>query len=236
MGERLCFSFMSQEDKKIDRNHVYFCKGLKHVITESKGKLTQLSISKLAGVSPVNMSRVMNSPFGTTPKWRKIVAEAAGTTSGDLIDLGLRLSGEIPDIQQGEKDHEDGRRIPLLSWEQAADWPEVSGGVSDWVKTNGDHSNNSFAMTIKTDSMAHEFQIGETIIVDTEITPVSGMFVITKMTNTGNKRGVDIGQLIMTQSSTLLSPTNSRYPVFDLSNFDYQIVGVIVLKQKTYPK
>lgn len=224
---------MINNDEKIDLNHVHFCKGLRHLINESRGELTQKSICEKAHVSAVNMSRVLNSTHGTTPRWRTVVAEAAGSTAKDLISAGLSLSdkGIMERRPDGSREDQAGG-VPLLTWNQARNWPEAT-EVRAWVQTPAGHSPRTFALKIKDDSMEPEFQAGDTIIVDSNVKPISGKFVIIK-TLKGENGEATIGQLIRNDASTVLAPTNRRYPIIDLSGIFFEIIGTVIYKQKSY--
>ena len=74
-----------------------------------------------------------------------------------------------------------------------------------------------------------EFVDGDTITIDPDRTPVNGCFVIAK---DGEK--TTFKQLVIDGASVFLKPLNSRYPVKDMTGVDFQVIGVVVNKEKRY--
>lgn len=78
-----------------------------------------------------------------------------------------------------------GKRVPLISWVQAGNWSEVAdylspGDGDDWLPVYQEVGPHTFALIIKGDSMEPEFRDGDTIIVDPDVSPGPGDYVVAK--------------------------------------------------------
>lgn len=76
-------------------------------------------------------------------------------------------------------------RIPLISSVQAGVWTEVvdnfsPGDAQDWLMTDQRLSKRAFALEIKGLSMLPEFKPGDRIIIDPDVAPHPGDFVVAK--------------------------------------------------------
>lgn len=77
------------------------------------------------------------------------------------------------------------RQIPLISCVQAGMWTEVAdsyapGDAAEWLLTDLDLSGYAFALEIKGESMLPDFRPGDRVIIDPEIAPSPGDFVVAK--------------------------------------------------------
>ncbi|ELI8163500.1 LexA family protein [Yersinia kristensenii] len=77
------------------------------------------------------------------------------------------------------------RKIPLISYVQAGALAQNAQilsemGEFEYVLTDMDWSENTFALKIEGDSMQPEFKAGDVIVVDPEIEPCPGEFVVAK--------------------------------------------------------
>lgn len=78
-----------------------------------------------------------------------------------------------------------GARIPLISSVQAGVWTEVvdnfsPGDAQDWLMTDQRLSKRAFALEIKGLSMLPEFKPGDRVIIDPDVAPQPGDFVVAK--------------------------------------------------------
>ncbi|GAA6553195.1 S24 family peptidase [Klebsiella pneumoniae] len=76
-------------------------------------------------------------------------------------------------------------QIPIISWVQAGTWTSESDarnleGAVDYILTNGAHSFGTFALKVRGKSMEPEFKEGDTIIVDPDLCPGPGDYVVAK--------------------------------------------------------
>lgn len=77
------------------------------------------------------------------------------------------------------------RRIPLISYVQAGHWTDVTdsyqpGAGDEYLLTDMDVSASTFALEIKGDSMLPEFREGDRVIIDPNVVPQPGDFVVAK--------------------------------------------------------
>lgn len=86
---------------------------------------------------------------------------------------------------------------------------------------------NAYALRVEGDSMAPEFPEGTTIIVDPDIKPKHGDYVIIRL---DSKEHVTFKQLIIDSGRKYLKPFNERYPLIEVSKTD-TFCGVIKEKQ-----
>lgn len=76
-------------------------------------------------------------------------------------------------------------KIPLISYVQAGVWTEAvdsfhPGDADDWLLTDLELSGLAFALQIKGDSMLPEFNPGDRVIIDPDVAPQPGDFVVAK--------------------------------------------------------
>lgn len=77
----------------------------------------------------------------------------------------------------------DGVQTPRLDFVQAGTWTETDGSQDPpdgYLVSSRDIGPNSFALTIKGNSMLPEFMPGDDIIVDPDVKPRTGDFVVAK--------------------------------------------------------
>lgn len=76
-------------------------------------------------------------------------------------------------------------KIPLIDYVQAGNWtapadPYATGDAEDWLLTDQSLSKSAFALEIKGDSMLPEFKPGDRVIIDPQVSPSPGNFVVAK--------------------------------------------------------
>ncbi|HDL7098248.1 TPA: helix-turn-helix domain-containing protein [Yersinia enterocolitica] len=186
--------------------------------------LTQTEVADRAGVSQQSIEAIES---GRTKKPRNILALARvlECDASWLVNGGvLKSMAEI-----------NTRRIPLISYVQAGALAQNSEifselGEFEYVLTDMDWSENTFALKIEGDSMQPEFKAGDVIIVDPEIEPCPGEFVVAK--NGDNEatfkkyrpqaisvNGVPVFELV---------PLNPDYPAIRSDMVPVTIIGTMV--------
>lgn len=136
----------------------------------------------------------------------------------------------------------DVRRVPVLSYVQAGAMTEagcvdLSQAYDDYITTDLDLSEQSFALEIKGDSMVappgsaeDSFHEGDRIIVDCSVTPLPGDFVVAKngeheatfkkyRPRGVDEQGRDVFELV---------PLNEDYPAMRSDRQHLEIIGVMV--------
>lgn len=191
-------------------------------------KLTQGQLGKALGVSDVTVGyweRDLNVPGG---KSLTKLAQYLGVTEGFL------LYGHEEEANVGPAPV-TAQQIPIISYVQAGAWsPECDArnldGTIDYILTSEFHSYSTFALKVKGKSMEPDFVEGDVIIVDPELHPGPGDYVVAKNGSdeaTFKKyraRGVsESGEEIFE-----LVPLNEDYAVRNSANEKIRIVGVVV--------
>jgi SOS-response transcriptional repressor LexA len=137
-----------------------------------------------------------------------------------------------PNFTQAPEDRQAPRPVPVVSWVAAGGWeyaadPHPPGNADEWVDSSWARSPNSFALVTHGDSMSPEFCEGDIIVVDPDVPPHNGSFVIAK-----NGAEATFKQLIVDGDRRYLKPLNPRYPIID--GVGFRVVGVVVEKKKRY--
>lgn len=122
--------------------------------------------------------------------------------------------------------------IPLLSWEQAAQWPEQEASAHPSIPvSNHIASADAFALPIMNDLMESDhgisFPANSQIIVDVQQEAQPNDFILVK---SSRHNQLLFRQWIVDADRQYLKPLNQRYPIMALPN-DAQIIGVIVQVQ-----
>ncbi len=132
-----------------------------------------------------------------------------------------------------------GRRIPLIDYVQAGAWtcpadPYAVGDGFEWLLTDLALADCAFALEIKGDSMQPEFKPGDRVIIDPEVLPQPGDYVVAKNGDDeatfkkyrprgSNERGDVVFELV---------PLNEDYPSMRSDIQPIQIVGTMVEHRK----
>lgn len=132
------------------------------------------------------------------------------------------------------------RRIPLLNYVQAGDFADCGQNFTmedvEYLLTDLDLSDRAFALQIKGDSMLPEFKEGDRIIVDCEISPRPGDFVVAK--NSDQEATFKKYRLLRIDESGQeifeLTPLNEDYPSMRSDQHRIQIIGTMVEHRKYY--
>lgn len=132
------------------------------------------------------------------------------------------------------------RHIPLLDYVQAGDFVDSDQNFTmedvEYLLTDLNLSERAFALQIKGDSMLPEFKEGDRIIVDCEISPKPGDFVVAK--NNEQKATFKKYRLLQIDSSGQevfeLPPLNEDFPSMRSDEHHIQIIGTMVEHRKYY--
>ena len=152
-----------------------------------------------------------------------------------------------PNEQSEEVDFHDRpplglRRVPRISFVQAGLWTEAvdayaPGAGDDYLLTQTDLGPHAFALTVRGESMEPEFKEGDTIIIDPDVKPSPGDFVVAKNTReeaTFKKyrpRGVnELGEQVIE-----LVPLNEDFPSLRSDYTPLLIIGTM-MEHRRYRK
>lgn len=141
---------------------------------------------KNKGVSQKDLAKTVGVSQASITYWESDANEPAG---GNLLALA-RAMGVTPDwLISGRGDPSGpelepapigGRMVPIISEVQAGTWREVRDGLqtAEMLLTDLDLSPHAFALTIRGDSMLPEFREGDRVIIDPDVGPAPGDFVV----------------------------------------------------------
>ncbi|WP_407084626.1 LexA family protein [Pluralibacter gergoviae] len=186
--------------------------------------LTQTEAAEIAGIRQQSWQSIED---GKTLKPRNIVgiAKALRCDAAWLLNGGAFMS--INDVNS--------KRVPLISYVQAGALAEKNpiqafDGNLEYVLTDLDVSEFTFALRIEGDSMEPDFKAGDVVIIDPEIEPAPGEFVVAK--NGGQQatfkkyRPTSID--MQGRQHFELIPLNDDYPVISSINQHLTIIGVMI--------
>lgn len=206
-------------------------------------RIAQKSPSQLALETGVSSSAFSQLLSGKTKSLRSNTAAKLAAATGVRMSWLISGEGEMrgPENEPGNV----GRaaigavRIPLISYVQAGAWtmvddPYAPGDAAEWLMTDLELSTHAFALEIKGDSMTPEFKPGDRVIIDPNVVPQPGDFVVAKNGDdeaTFKKyrpRGAnDRGDLIFE-----LVPLNEDYPSMRSDITPILIVGTMIEHRK----
>jgi SOS-response transcriptional repressor LexA len=143
---------------------------------------TLAAFARHYGLDSTYLSQLLNGH-------RNLGEKAARNLEGKLgwaprsMDRPLDESGE--DLDFCARPPAGLRRVPRISFVQAGVWteavdPYTQGAGDDYLLTQTDLGPQAFALTVRGGSMEPEFKEGDTIIIDPEVKPSPGDFVVAK--------------------------------------------------------
>lgn len=187
--------------------------------------LSEEAFGKLFGVSRGAVQQ-WEKEGGTAPrrKIQPIVANALGLTVAQLMS-GNADTSDGPEI---------GGFVPLLSSVQAGCFKEFvdnfhpGDGALESIPTSVPVKRHTFALRVAGDSMEPEFHAGMILIIDPELDPNPGDYVVAK----NGDEETTFKQLIKDGADWYLKPLNDRYPIKPLGNAS--IIGVLRAVEKRY--
>lgn len=193
-----------------------------------KAKLSQEALAFELDLTKGNVSAWENGRH--KPKLEQILRIA------QLTGVGLPLEAKGFNVAPAPV---GARKIPLISYVQAGCWTGIvdnylPGDAEEWLLTDLDLSGCAFALQIKGDSMLPEFKEGDRVIIDPNVGPLPGDFVVAKNGDeeaTFKKyrpRGVNEQGTVVFE----LVPLNEDYPSMRSDSTPISIVGTMVEHRK----
>lgn len=196
---------------------------LKDRIKEAQGDLSKAAFARAVGVTGASVTQWLD---GTTKSLKGDVATKMERATGYRADwiLNGRLPKRVDNVERGP----DVRgTVPLLSDVQAGMYREFvdnfhpGDGGAEAIPTTVPINKHTFALRVVGDSMEPRFTAGMILIVEPEMEPNPGDFVIAK----NGDDETTFKQLTKDGAEWFLKPLNERYPIKPLG--ENRIIGVV---------
>jgi SOS-response transcriptional repressor LexA len=172
--------------------------------------LSQDALAQRVGTTRQTIFRLEANQRRLSDVWIAKIAKALDCDPGEL--LSDRPPAAAPD---------NARPIPVIDYVQAGDWtapadPHPKGDGMDFVFANSRLSDKAFALEIRGTSMEPEFRAGDRVIVDPNVPPVPGDYVVAKLAEDGEAtfKKYRPGPVVGGQPTRIeLVPLNPDWPV-----------------------
>ncbi|KLU15018.1 MULTISPECIES: LexA family protein [Xenorhabdus] len=186
--------------------------------------LTQTEAAMIAGIRQQSWASIED---GKTLKPRNII----GIAKALKCDAGWLMTGD--NFQP--LNEVNTRKIPLISYVQAGSLARNNpisdcDGSLEYIMTDMHWSERAFALRIDGDSMEPDFKAGDIVVIDPEIYPNPGEFVVAancEQEATFKKYRPTAINIDGTQHFELI-PLNSDYPILDSQKLKLTIIGTMV--------
>lgn len=196
-----------------------------------KGEGRQVELGKRMGVSQKGARKWVEAEGMPSTRRLEELATVARTTVGYLMGLEPETFGHNSALTKisGANTQPGPRitgRVPLISWVQAGSMTEATdllapGVADDWIPTTAPINRHTYALQVRGDSMEPDIPDGSVVIVEPDMDPLPGDYVIA---GNGDAEAT-LKQLIRDGGEWFLKPSNPRYPVRPLG--DGKVVGVV---------
>ncbi|QAB30922.1 LexA family protein [Pantoea ananatis] len=191
-------------------------------------KLTQAQLGKAIGVSDVTVGyweKDQNQPGGLS---LTKLAKFFGVSESFIVS-GREEGSNVTFSPMGY------RKIPVISWVQAGHWTSATDasnveGALDYILTSAPHSIGTFALLIRGKSMEPDFREGDSIIVDPDLYPKPGDYVVAKngSDEATFKKYRSRGVTEDGEDAFELVPLNEDFATLNSLQENIEIIGVVV--------
>lgn len=216
---------------------------------------------KSEGLSQADLARRVGISSVAVGKWESGLNQPKGRYINDLANaLGVSvrwlLTGEQPTDGNAEHSESDIQlisnvkgadlgvhKVPVLTYVQAGCFHPcedrgVGEGVYEYITADLDASSNAFAVWVQGNSMEPDFNDGDLIIVDPDLVPMPGDFVVAKNGSEeatfkkyrprGYKEdGTEVFELV---------PLNEDYPKLSSETCPITIIGKVIEHRKFFKR
>jgi len=215
-------------------------------------------LADAVGVSSVYISRVLRGQRIPGDEILVKISEALGLPPGLVLRLAhyekapetarqyleLDSQGSGPGVSAGKKfDNVEpwelgpGKQIPILGWVQAGKFTaSETGDISplnpdDYVYSDI-KGRNLFALRVENDSMEPIFHPGDIIIINPNLKPKSGDYVIVRLKAEGE---VTFKKLLIKDRHIILKPLNLKYEDIIIDDeAHFEIIGKVVERKTMF--
>lgn len=190
-------------------------------------KVTQKDVAKsMKGVTDAAISQ-----------WE---SDITSPSAKNLFDLSIALECDFAWLLNGGSESNvvpaklNLRKVPLISYVQAGLWTEscelIDSTGFEYIMASSDLSDRAFALTIKGDSMEPEFKEGDIVIIDPNVLPLPGEFVVAMNgeEEATFKKYRELGHDEYERLQFELIPLNPDYTTMSSLKQQIRIVGTMV--------
>lgn len=190
-----------------------------------RGLVGPVAIGKAIGKKPNQVSDLFSGKASFGEKVARSIEEVAGLPDRWLDNGSDENTSAGPNVRGA---------VPLISDVQAGMYTEfvdnfhAGDGGKEMIPTSVPVHKHTFALRVSGDSMEPEFHEGMILIIEPELDPQPGDFVIAK----NGSEETTFKQLIKDGADWYLKPLNPRYPIKPLG--DSHVIGVLRAVEKRY--
>lgn len=206
--------------------------------TRMSRKLTQQQLGDRIGVTKATVSQWEKGDYSPSGQNLYNLAKALGVSAEWL--LSGKGEPDKPLFQNVESTaRQDDHKVPVLSYVQAGHWREaheisdIDGGV-EYITTDLELGEFAFSLRIQGDSMTPEFGEGDVVIIDPDVAPLPGDYVVAQNGHESttfkkyrprgyNDKGQDVFELV---------PLNDDYPTLRSDMSPIAIIGTMMEHRK----
>jgi SOS-response transcriptional repressor LexA len=173
-----------------------------------KAKLSQRALSQKTGLSQQLISKLETGAVDSTTEIFPL-AEALA------VDPRWLATGEESGNSASTGEQAVCTYVPLISWVAAGSWrefPDMSpnDGDAPHIPVTRRVSSRAYALRINGDSMEPGFPNGGIIVVDPDVQPRPGSYVVVRL---DDSQQATFKQLVVDGGEQYLKPLNPRYPI-----------------------
>lgn len=127
------------------------------------------------------------------------------------------------------------KKIPLIEFKDIG--KPINTMLSQYLLTDMKISDNAFAVAIKDSSMMPKFEVGDRVIIDPEVPPIPGDFVIVKIDNNEPifRKIRELGPDSSGKLQYEFVPLNDDYSTISSERHQFEIIGTM-LEHRKYRK
>lgn len=196
-------------------------------------RITESELARRTGVGQPVVHRIAsgetdNPKVGTLSPIAKYFALSISQLVGDEPLPPNRLPGTFNPGVTGWQ------QLPLLSWEQALEWPHLTdfSKPTQSISTDLHMSEGSFALTVKDTTMEPRFPEGTVLLVDPGLQPTDRDYAIVHVDGYALPT---FKQVLIDGSTTYLKPLNPDFKTIALDK-KHKFLGVMVQARMDFPQ
>lgn len=190
---------------------------------------------KSLGMTEAQYAEQIGVSRGSVQQWeRGVTAPSRARQPAVAQFIGITVAQLMGENDGTEPGPAIGGRVPLLSDVQAGDFVEYvdnfqpGDGGQELIATSVPVKQHTFALRVVGDSMEPEFREGMILIIEPEMDPLPGDYVVAK----NGDDATTFKQLVKDGADWYLKPLNPRYPIKPLAGS--RVIGVLRAVEKRY--